>query len=85
MGNVATNATEPDAPLRFGVPFYQPLRGGALVGIYLKVFGLDVDGHVLAVVFVFNLGTDDPLEHFLPALGELRGFFGHGLVEGCGR
>jgi hypothetical protein len=84
MGNTATNATEPDATLCSGASFHQPLCGGALVGIHLEVFGLDIDGDVLSVVFILDLGTDDPLEHLLTALCKLRCFFGHGTVEDCG-
>jgi hypothetical protein len=78
MRDAATDATEPDATLCFGVPFHQSFRSGTLIGIDLEVFGLDVNGDVLVIIFILNLGTNDPLEHLLTALSELRCFFGHG-------
>lgn len=85
MCNAATDAPKPDTSLCFWAPFHQPLCGGALVGINFEVLGLDINSDVLAVVFVFNLRTDDSLEHLLTAFGELRCFFGHGAVEDFGK
>jgi hypothetical protein len=67
----AADPTEPNAPLGFWMPFYEAIVGCSTISIDLEVFRLDVNGDVLVVVFVFNLGTDDPLEYLLPALGKL--------------
>jgi hypothetical protein len=84
MCDAAPDATEPDLSLSLGASFHQPISGGTLVGVHFEVFGLDINSDVLAIVFVLDLGTDDPLKDFFPAFGELRGFVGHGAVEDCG-
>ena len=75
MSNRTPNATESDLPLSFGTPFQQPIGGGALVGVHHELFGLDVNGDVLAIVvlrLLSELGTNNPLKNFFPGLGELR-------------
>jgi hypothetical protein len=79
--DAAADAAEPDASLGFRVTFQKALCSGALVSAHLEVFGLDVDGDVLAIVFVFDLGLDHPLKDLLPALGEFGCLFGHSIVE----
>jgi hypothetical protein len=83
MRDAATDATKPDPSLCFGVPFHQSLRRGTLIGIDLEILGLDIDGDVLVIVFILDLGANDPLEYLLTAFGELRCFFGHGSGAGC--
>jgi hypothetical protein len=56
----------------------EPIRRRPLIGIDLEVFCFRVDSDVLAIVFVFNLGTNHALENFLPAFGEFGCFFGNG-------
>lgn len=62
--------TKPDAALGLCGLFDQAILGFSSIAFHLEGFGLDVDGHVCAIVFVLKLGTDHPIEYFLPALGE---------------
>jgi hypothetical protein len=81
MGDVTADPAKPDLPLGIRVAFQKALCSGALVSVHLEVLGLDVNGDVLAIVFVFNLGLDHPFEDLLPAFGKFGCLFGHGIVE----
>lgn len=85
MGDAAADPPEPDSTLRIRVPFSESVCSGALICVDFEVLGVDVNGDVVAIVdvrTVFELGTHDPSEDLLPAFGEFRCFFGHGIGAG---
>jgi len=82
MGDPTPHPSEPDSPSGLRMVLEEPIRRRPLIGIDLEVFCFRVDSDVLAIIFLFNLGTNYALEDLLPAFGEFGCFFGHGIGTG---
>jgi hypothetical protein len=79
VGKTATDTAKENASLRFRVAFKQSIRRGPLVGVDLKILGLDIDRNVF-VRFLLNvdMGTDNPFEHLVASPGKFRFSLWHG-------